>query len=218
MELSMPVVCPTVLADTKEEYERQMTVVANLAHRVQIDLTDRQFTSQTTIKPEDAWWPVGVKADFHLMYKNPEPAFREVLKHRPNLVIIHAEADGDFETFTTVCKSYGAKVGVALLQQTPVDTILPALNLLDHVLIFSGDLGHFGGTADTAFLGKVAELKNAKPELEIGWDGGINDQNIAELSMGGVDVLNVGGYIQNAENPHHAYAILERIAEEAGTT
>ena len=32
-------------------------------------------------------------------------------------------------------------------------------------------------------------------DLEFGWDGGITDQNVAVLVNGGVDVLNVGGFI-----------------------
>jgi ribulose-phosphate 3-epimerase len=57
-------------------------------------------------------------------------------------------------------------------------------------------------------------LKQYKPDLEVGWDGGINDQNVAELINGGVDVLNVGGYIQRAEDPARAFAALQRIADE----
>jgi ribulose-phosphate 3-epimerase len=105
-----------------------------------------------------------------------------------------------------------------LLPQTTVETITPALDHIDHVLIFSGDLGNFGGHANLRLLDKVAELRRHKPELEIGWDGGINEQNISKLVFAGVDVLNVGGYIQNAEEPEKAYSRLVRIAEETGTT
>jgi hypothetical protein len=33
-----------------------------------------------------------------------------------------------------------------------------------------------------------------------------------------VDVLNVGGYIHNSENPQKAFETLQRIADETGTT
>jgi len=33
-----------------------------------------------------------------------------------------------------------------------------------------------------------------------------------------VDVLNVGGFIQNSADPEHSYDTLQRIAEETGTT
>jgi pentose-5-phosphate-3-epimerase len=67
-------------------------------------------------------------------------------------------------------------------------------------------------------LNKAEELKRHRPQLEIGWDGGVNERNISRLAFSGVDVFNVGGYIQNAEDPERAYKALSRIAEETGTT
>jgi len=86
------------------------------------------------------------------------------------------------------------------------------------VLIFSGNLGEYGGHANFDLLNKVDFLRQHKPELEIGWDGGVNLQNISQLAAGGVDVFNVGGFLQTAPDPEHEYLALERIAEETGTT
>ena len=130
---------------------------------------------------------------------------------RPQLIIVHAEAEGDFLQFAAVCHSHGMEVGVALLPETPVEAIRPALGLVDHVLIFSGHLGHFGGHADMSLLGKVQQLKQLKPQLEIGWDGGVNDRNARALALGGVDVLNAGGYLHGAMAPKTAY--LKLLAE-----
>lgn len=196
-----------------------MEKIVHLADRIQIDLTDGIFTKERTVSPDQAWWPVGVRADFHLMYKNPMPAVQKVLEHRPNLVIVHTEADGGFEEVAAFCKAHNVLIGVALLQQSPPETIIPALGIIDHVLIFSGNLGYQSGSyANLQLLDKVKELKKHKPELEIGWDGGINDQNVAELVYGGVDVLNVGGFLQAAENPAKAYQALVRITDETGST
>jgi pentose-5-phosphate-3-epimerase len=135
------------------------------------------------------------------------------------MIIVHAEAEGNFEVFANFCHHHKVKVGVALLQETPAETILPALLHIDHVLIFSGNLGYQGGShADMELLNKLSILKKHKQTLEIGWDGGVNDQNVSELVYGGVDVLNVGVYIQKAENPEKAYEGLQRIADETGTT
>jgi ribulose-phosphate 3-epimerase len=103
---------------------------------------------------------------------------------------------------------HGIETGIALLQETPVEAIVPALPLIDHVLIFSGTLGKVGGTADLGLLDKVAALRQLKPQLEIGWDGGINDTNARQLVEGGVSILNVGGFIQKAADPEAAYATL----------
>ncbi|PJE65016.1 hypothetical protein COU91_03925 [Candidatus Saccharibacteria bacterium CG10_big_fil_rev_8_21_14_0_10_47_8] len=214
----MAVVCPAILADSLDQYHQEMERVAHFAQRIQIDLTDGMFAASTTVKPEQVWWPVGIMADFHLMYKNPLPAAQIILEHRPHMIIVHAEAEGNFMEVVGYCKSLEVKVGVALLPATAPRVIIPALEIIDHVLIFSGDLGNYGGRTNLDLLAKIGPLKTAKPNLEIGWDGGINDQNISQLVGGGVDVLNVGGFIQKSEDPLHAFESLQRIADETGTT
>jgi len=214
----MPVICPAILANNKEQYSAQVEKIAPFAHRMQIDLTDGMFAKNKTVEPSDAWWPVGVKADIHLMYKNPLVAAQTVLRHQPNLVIIHAEAEGDFNVVARACEDHNVKIGLALLPGTPVSSIVSVLDTLDHVLIFSGDLGNYGGHANLSLLDKVKELKDRKPSLEVGWDGGANSYNISQLVFGGVDVINVGGFLQKADDPAKAYSALRRIAEETGTT
>jgi ribulose-phosphate 3-epimerase len=214
----MAVICPAVLAETAERYHQQMEKVAGFAERLQIDLTDGVFAGHRTVKPEDAWWPVGVKADFHLMYERPDKAVRTILRHQPNLIIVHAESDGDFGAFADLCHQHGVGVGVALLPKTSPEVIKDSLRLIDHVLIFSGNLGEYGGRANLDLLRKAEIVKRMKPELEVGWDGGISDQNISQLAFGGIDVFNVGGFLQTAENPAEDYRKLSRIAEETGTT
>lgn len=214
----MPVISPSITAYSKEEYYSQMGKVARFAERIHIDLMDGDFTKKANIKPDEAWWPVGVKADFHLMYRRPHEAIDIILEHKPNMIILHAEAEGNFIAFAERCRRLEVKAGVALLQNTQPDTIISALGSIDHVLIFSGDLGSYGGHANFDLLRKVEVLKHHKPELEIGWDGGVNDQNISRLATGRVDVFDVGGYIQNTQDPEHAFKVLSRVADETGTT
>jgi len=206
------------MAASEEQYNKQMERIAHFAQRIQIDLTDGHFAEPRTVAADKAWWPAGVKADIHIMHKDPEHAARVVAKHKPHMIIVHAEAEGSFEAFAHFCREHHIKVGVALLQKTSPEHIIPALHLVDHVLIFAGELGHHAGHADLNQLEKVEYLKHHKPDLEIGWDGGINDQNISQLAFAGVDVFNVGGFIQKAENPEKAYIALERIADETGET
>lgn len=214
----MPVICPSILAADPDQYREQIEKVGHFAERIQIDLTDGAFAKNKTVMPEEAWWPVGIKADFHLMYRNPSSAAEVILEHQPHMLIVHSEADGNFSAIVNICRRAGVKVGVALLARTPAEVILPALNSIDHVLIFSGDLGRFGGHANLDLLNKIKILRQHRPDLEIGWDGGINLQNLSQLAFGGVDVFNVGGFLQNSDDPERAYAALARIAAETGTT
>lgn len=180
------------------------------APRVHIDLADGIFAPAKTMPIDEIWWPGGIRADLHVMYQRPFDHAKLYLSLGPQMVIVHAEADGDFVAFADLMHRHGVEVGVAIKAETPVSAIEPALDLIDHVLVFSGNLGHFGGQADLTLITKVKQLSDLKPQLEIGWDGGINDQNARALAMSGVDVLNVGGYIQHSTNPHEAYTTLTR--------
>ncbi len=208
----MAVVCPTITATEPHEYREQMERIKPFAKRVHIDLADGVFAPVKLIDLKHVWWPDGVQVDIHLMYETVAPFIPEIIKLKPNLVIVHAESVGNFYEVMKPLIDVGIKVGVALLQDTPVEKVQAALKDIDHVLIFSGDLGHFGGHVNLALLSKVRELREIKPDLEIGWDGGIDTDNAKRLVTGGIDVLNVGGGIHRAQDPDKAYATLESIS------
>jgi ribulose-phosphate 3-epimerase len=205
----MATICPTVTANEPHEFREQMERIAHFAQRVHVDLMDGLFALTKSPKLEQVWWPHGLRADLHIMYKRPDLYLKQILDLEPSLVVIHAEAEGEFGPFAEALHDAGIKVGVALLEETEPELIKPALDMVDHVLIFSGSLGRFGGEAHIKLLGKILKLKKWKPELEIGWDGGINDKNAKQLIQGGVDVLNVGGFIQKAKDPEKAYDVLK---------
>ncbi len=206
----MAVICPTVMGASSKEYREAIERVAEFAERIHIDFADGIF-APTKLEPiEDAWWPIGLIVDFHIMYQKPLEHLETVIAHQPNLAIVHAEAEGAWD-FVKELEGLGIHRGVALLKDTPADVIKPYLEHIDHVLVFSGDLGYYGGKADLSLLDKVQQLKKLKPSLEIGWDGGINDQTAKALAEGGVDVLNTGGAIQKADDPETAYDKLVAI-------
>lgn len=206
-------ICPTVTARDVNEYKHQMDRVASFAHRIHIDVADGVFTPVKLTPLDQVWWPGGVRADIHVMYQRPFEHTKLFLSLAPQMVVVHAEADGDFIRFADKMHKHGIEVGVALKHETPVDLIRPALEWIDHVLVFSGHLGHFGGQADTRLLAKVLHIKQLMPRIEIGWDGGINDQNARVLAAGGVDVLNTGGFIQHASDAERAYQRLNKLVQ-----
>lgn len=198
-------ICPAITAANPDEFRRQIERVCTTAVRLHLDVSDGILTPAKSISIDEIWWPGGVRADIHVMYKNPFAHTALLLNLRPQLIIVHAEADGDFAAFAAAAHAHGVEVGVALQQQTNPEILKPALHLIDHVMVFSGTLGYFGGTADLSLLEKVTKLKAMKPQLEIGWDGGINVDNARAIAEGGVEVLNSGGFIQKAADPCRAY-------------
>jgi ribulose-phosphate 3-epimerase len=199
----MAIVCPTVLAESKDDFATQIKRVS-FAGRVQLDFMDGEFVETKSLELKEAWWP-NVKADIHLMYKRPMDHLETILRMKPNLVIVHAEAEIHHMHFAAELHSEGILAGLCILPETPIGNVEQILSSFDHLLIFGGKLGYFGGQADLNQLSKAWEAKQHHPDIEIGWDGGVNDQNAKQLVDGGIDVLNVGGYIQKAEDPKASY-------------
>ena len=113
-------------------------------------------------------------------------------------------------------KKAGIKTGVALLQATYPGRVRPYIEAVDHVMIFAGEIGQQGGTADLLQTEKVALIKAIKADVEIGWDGGANMKNVRTIAHAGVNVINVGSAFAQAENPAELYDELLKESDRAG--
>ena len=206
----MTAIAPTITAFDPHEYRQQMERLEPFAQRIHIDLMDGEFAPSKSPGVDHCWWPSHIVADVHLMYQRPMEEIETLLKIKPSLVVIHAEADVDHLAFATRLNEAGIRAGLALLSTTAASDYYDLLPSFDHALVFSGKLGFHGGMADMRLLTKVSDLREKFPHLEVSWDGGINTQNAQELAENGVEVLNVGGFIANAEDPKRAY---DQLAE-----
>lgn len=208
----MPDIAPTVTAFDTHQYRLQIQNIESFAKRIHIDLMDGEFAPTKSPDLERSWWPRTAMADIHLMYQRPADYLDKILALKPHMVIIHNEADVHHMDFAARLHNAGIKAGLAVLRETPIDYAYQIMHSFDHVLIFSGDLGKHGGEADLELLKKVAAVRIHHPDAEIGWDGGINDQNVKKLADNGVDVLNIGGFIQDSPNPKASFeAILSAL-------
>ncbi len=208
-------ICPTVTAYDPHEYRTQMERLVPFAKRIHIDLMDGEFAPTVSPGLEQIWWPPELTADIHLMYQRPMEHLEQLIKLKPHLVVIHNEADVHHMDFAARLHEHGIKAGLAILADTPVEHAFQIMHSFDHVLVFSGKLGYHGGQTDLGLLDKVRQVHEHHPEVEIAWDGGINDQNALALLEGGVNVLNVGGFIQKSADPADAYQRMKAIAQKS---
>ncbi len=212
----MSVVVPTVLAATPEEYKESLGRVHTFAQRVHVDLSDGSFAPSQTIAANQIWWPQEWQTDIHAMVADPTQYVDGLLAMRPHLIIFHAEVQTDLLSVLQKVKASGVKAGVALIRSTVPADVRELLEAADHVMIFSGDLGKYGGTASMMQLEKARLVRAINAGAEIGWDGGVNAENAFSLAQGGVDVMYVGRAIQQADNPQAAYEALVKEVNKQG--
>ncbi len=209
-------IVPTILTNDKKEYRTQAERINTFTRRVQIDVTDGIFAPTETLDVTNIWWPKNWDADLHLMAEKPSEHLDTILKLAPSLCILHAEAQEDLLPIFEQLKEKGIKAGVALLPSTYPGNVKPYIDAADHVLIFAGHLGVQGSPADLMQMEKIALVRNMKPEVEIGWDGGANMTNIRALAHADLDVINVGSALSKSQNPAEVYQQLVAEIDKTG--
>ena len=175
------------------EIESLEKAKADLIH---IDVMDGHFVPNITIGPEvikKLRKYTSLPFDVHLMISPVHDFIKNFAEAGADIITIHPEATKDLVSSIKKIKSYNKKAGVSLNPKTPVEKVLPVLNLIDLVLIMSVNPG-FGGQKfmketleKVKILRKEIDSKKLKTQIEI--DGGINFENAKMAKDAGVDIL-----------------------------
>jgi len=212
----MSIIVPTITVETEEQYKEKIESHATFAKRIHVDVSDGEFAPTFLVPSDKIWWPAEILADVHAMVARPSEHVQQLIAKKPNLITFHVEAQEDLLPTIQMVKQSGIKVGVALMRSTVPSSVKHIIEQVDHVMIFTAELGHYGGTASMMQLEKVQLIRNIKPGVEISWDGGVNVQNAFTLAQGGIDVLNVGGAIAKSTDPAETYTQLTNEINKHG--
>lgn len=209
----MASIAPTINSTTPEDYARRINNVKGFAKRLHIDVGDGAFTEVKTVGLSQVYDIDGVPFDLHLMMNHPESQLENIVALQPQLVIVHFEAACDRESFFRDLRSMDIKVGLAMNTETTIEQVRDILPTIDHLMVFTGKLGHNGGEFRADCLEKIAQARAINPDLEIGVDGGLNQETSRLAVEAGANLLDVGSFIHDAPDPEIAYIALQAIAE-----
>ena len=209
----MAKVAPTVNATSPQQYAQFIDNVKGFATRLHIDVGDGVFTDVKTVGLSQVYDIDGVPFDLHLMMNHPESQIENIISLQPQLVIVHFEAPCDREAFFKELRSMDIKVGIAINTETTIEQVRDILPTIDHLVVFTGRLGHNGGEFRADCLDKIAAAREINPDLEIAVDGGLNQETARLAVEAGANLLDVGSFIQESDDPEIAYIALQAIAE-----
>jgi ribulose-phosphate 3-epimerase len=212
--MAITTIAPTILTSSPIEYKQLVERYYPFAKRVHVDISDGTLAPNKTIDETAIWWPKGWTVDIHMITATPSVHLDNLIKLKPNLVIFHAEANEDLLPIFAKLHEAGIKVGVAIIKSVYPGNIKNILNEADYALIFSGTLGQYGGKAEPLLMEKAALIREIKPSIEIGWDGGANEENTHLITHAGVDVINVGSAIAKAPDSAAAFNKLNKLTEK----
>lgn len=188
--------------------EKDVELVNNHADLFHLDIMDGVFVPNISFgfPVVEAIAKIATKPlDTHLMIVEPEKYVERFVKAGSAMVSFHVNATKDPDAVLTQIRNLGAKAGLVINPDLPVESLFPYLKNCDFVMLMSVFAG-FGGqkfieeTYDRVRALK-AEIKAQGLDIPIEVDGGVSAANAAHLVEAGAEILVAGSAVFKAEDP-----------------
>jgi len=196
-------IAPSLLsADFSRLCEEIAKVDMGGADMIHLDIMDGHFVPNITFGP-----PVVAKLrsctdlpfDAHLMIENPDRFIEPFIDVGVDMISVHIEAPGHLQRTLALIRNKGAKAGVVLNPATSIEGLRYILDDLDYILIMSVNPGFGGQAFIPSTIGKLQDLSNmlyeADKPIPIQLDGGVEPDNMAEVTSAGARILVAGSAI-----------------------
>ena len=190
---------------------------ADLLH---FDIMDGHFVPNITFGPmivEALRDKTNLPFHVHLMIEKPDEYVERFAEAGADLLSVHVEACTHLQRTIQHIKDQEIKAGVALNPATPLDALEYVLDDLDAILIMTVNPG-FGG--QEFIRGMLPKIKKARQmieergrEIDLGVDGGINEETIPLVVRMGANVLISGSAIFNQTDIKQVIQGLRRSIE-----
>ncbi len=209
-------VVPSILTEDPDELGTMVCQAEVFTNYVQFDIMDGRFVPSRSITHRDLMkLDIKINWEAHLMVEQPEAYLEDFVSAGARKVIFHYEATSSSRAVISGARELGLEIGLAVNPETEVAAFLPLVDEVDSILFLTVHPGFYGSQFIPEVIDKVAELRRSRPALEIGVDGGLKENNIAQVARAGIDAFYVGSAIFRQPHPAEQYRNLVALVRES---
>ena len=154
------------------------------------------------------------------MIEHPKTQVKFFAEAGADIITVHYKAckkisDTYLRETLELIKSYNVKCGAVVNPDVPVENIFDVFPLCDMVLLMSVYPGYGGQKFIPEVLEKVKKareyaIKIGRPDIDIEMDGGVTEENAAEIRAAGANVLVAGSAVFRSKDPAKTIELLKK--------
>ncbi len=212
-------VAPSILAADFGHLAQEMSAIEKDADFLHFDVMDGHFVPNLS-------FGIPVLAsirhysklpfDVHLMIDNPREFIEPFIEAGADYLTFHIETETEPLDLAGIIREKGARPGVSIHPDTPVNALAPVIAAVDLILVMSVRPGFGGQGFMPEALTRIAEIRrmldDCGSDAILSVDGGISRSNAAEIAHAGATMLVAGSSVFGASDKAEAVRGLKACA------
>ena len=201
-------IAPSMLSADFLHLEKDVQMVNDYADIFHLDIMDGVFVPNLSygFPVVEAIASMATKPlDVHLMIVNPEKYVQRFAQVGAGMISFHLNAADNPDAVLALIRENGAKAGLVINPDIPVESLYPHLKNCDYILLMSVFAGFGGQKFIEATYERIrtlkAEIVRQGLEIPIEVDGGVSSANAAALVEAGAEILVAGSAVFKADSP-----------------
>lgn len=180
------------------EAVKKLAALENVCDWAQVDIADGIFLERkTNFGPADlAGLKTNLNLEIHLMVDNPEEDLAAWLAlPAVKRAVVHIEAVENWKKILEIGAAAGKEIGAVVDLETEKEMIVPLLEKICCFVFMGVTPGSSGRQFHSEILEKMKWLKEARPSIMAGLDGGVNLETIGMIKVAGADAAYSGSFV-----------------------